>query len=108
MVNRIAVTNGYDMIDQATPGGFDPDLIYPGSVLLMPDVDIILIERGDTLWWIAHDFLLESLVDHNRELIILRQRVEDGERPAEELRDLERRVYVESLRNELATLRNQL
>ena len=108
MVNRIAVTNGYDMIDQATPGGFDPDLIYPGSVLLMPDVDIILIERGDTLWWIAHDFLLESLADHNRELIILRQRVEDGERPAEELRDLERRVYVESLRNELATLRNQL
>lgn len=108
MVNRIAVTNGYDMIDQETPEGFDPDLIYPGSLMLMPDLDIILIERGDTLWWIAHDFLLESVMDHNRELTILRQRVDDGERPVDELRDLERRVYVESLRNELATLRNQL
>lgn len=108
MVNRIAVTNGYDMVGEESPGGFDPDWIYPGSLILMPDIEMMMIERGDTLWWIAHDFLLESLVDHNREFTILRQRVENGERPVEELRDLERRVYVDSLRNELAALRNQL
>ena len=108
MVNRIAVTNGYDMVGENSPGGLNPDWIFPGSLILMPEVKMTMVERGDTLWWLSHDFLLESLVDHNREFIILRQRVENGERPVEEIRELERRVYVASLRNELATLRNQL
>ncbi len=108
MVNRIAVTNGYDMIGEASPGGFDPDWIFPDSLILMPNVEILMIERGDTLWWISHDFLLDSLIDHNREFTILRQRVEDGERPVDDIRDLERRVYVTSIRNELATMRNQM
>lgn len=108
MVNRIAVTNGYDMLGEESPNGLDPNWIYPGSLMLLPDVDMIMIERGDTLWWIAHDFLLDSLIGHVREFTLFRQRVENGEKPAEELRELERRVYVESLRNELAALRNQL
>ena len=97
-----------DMVGENSPGGLDPDWIYPGSLILMPDIDMMMIERGDTLWWLAHDFLLESLIGHNREFTILRQRVENGERPVDEIRDLEDRVYVGSLRDELTALRTQL
>lgn len=51
--NEIAVINGYKDLDYRVFTGNDPDWIYPGASLSLPDGSDYLIRRGDTIWFLA-------------------------------------------------------
>jgi hypothetical protein len=51
--NEIAVINGYKDLDYRVFTGDDPDWIFPGASLSLPDGREHLIRRGDTIWFLA-------------------------------------------------------
>ena len=51
--NEIAVLNGYKDLDYKVFTGEDPDWIYPGNTLQLPDANEYVIRRGDTIWFLA-------------------------------------------------------
>ncbi len=53
IANEIAVLNGYKDLDYRVFAGKDPDWIYPGNILMLPDTGKTIIRRGDTIWYLA-------------------------------------------------------
>lgn len=51
--NEIAVLNGYKDLDYRVFTGDDPDWIYPGNNLMLPDDGSYIVSRGDTIWFLA-------------------------------------------------------
>jgi hypothetical protein len=69
--NRIALRNGYHTLDREdVEGKKDPDWIYPGNRLELPDGSVHVVEKGDTIWhiagWYIHDSLEESWPEYQR------------------------------------------
>jgi len=51
--NEIAVLNGYKDLDYKVFTGSDPDWIYPGTVLALPESGNHRVTDGDTIWFLA-------------------------------------------------------
>lgn len=77
LTNLIAVSNGYHRIaypfEKRYLIGKDPDWIYPGNILKMPDNSKIIVKDGDTMWTICENYLIEEI---NRDEIDLRNIIE--------------------------------
>ncbi|MFW5694021.1 MAG: hypothetical protein ACOCYB_02555 [Alkalispirochaeta sp.] len=108
MVNRIAELNGYAPIGSMAPDARDPDWIFPGNQLELPNQEVYEIRRGDTMWAIADRFIRQSEQEHIRRLADLRERVQQGEQPTEELRVLLEESYVETTRRSAGELLSEI
>ncbi|MFP4612630.1 MAG: hypothetical protein ACLFM5_04505 [Spirochaetaceae bacterium] len=87
MANRIAVDNGYRAMGGTEDAGPDPDWIYPGNALALPDGTTHTVIEGDTIWDIAADFIERELASHYEEYDDLIVRYEDGEIGHDDLLD---------------------
>ncbi|HKK49151.1 MAG TPA: LysM peptidoglycan-binding domain-containing protein, partial [Alkalispirochaeta sp.] len=108
MVNRIAELNEYAPIGSLAPDARDPDWIFPGNQLELPDQALYEIRRGDTMWAIADRFIRQSAQEHNQMLVDLSERIQQGERPTEELQILLEESYVESTRRRAGELLTEI
>lgn len=59
--NRIAVDNNYRDLDYEVFDGADPDWIYPGNEIVLPDGSIHLVVRGDAIWYMAARYIRTTL-----------------------------------------------
>ncbi|MFP3959747.1 MAG: hypothetical protein ACLFUX_06235, partial [Spirochaetaceae bacterium] len=87
MANRIAVDNGYRAMGGPEDAGPDPDWIYPGNALALPDGTTHSVVEDDTIWDIAADFIERELASHYEEYDDLIVRYEDGEIGHDDLLD---------------------
>ena len=108
MVNRIAERNGYAPIGSMAPDARDPDWIFPGNELELPDQRLYEIRRGDTMWAIADRFIRQSAQEHNRTLAELTERIQRGERPIEELQVLLNESYAQTTRRRAGELLSEI
>lgn len=66
LANRIAVANGYQSLGGEPEDRPDPDWIYPGNEFEMPDGSTETVVSGDTLWYIAAEYLDRMLRERYR------------------------------------------
>jgi hypothetical protein len=60
--NRVAVKNGYHRIATTKLRERNPDWIYPENVFIMLDGQRVVVSRGDTLWNLSKNKLIESTI----------------------------------------------
>ncbi|MBN2159697.1 MAG: hypothetical protein JW807_09900 [Spirochaetes bacterium] len=58
--NKVAVKNGYYKIAETTLKERNPDWIYPHNIFVMLDGQRVVVSRGDTLWNLSKNKLIES------------------------------------------------
>lgn len=63
--NEVAVKNGYHRIAETTLRERNPDWIYPENVFIMLDFQPVVVSRGDTLWNLSKNKLIESTIKIN-------------------------------------------
>jgi LysM repeat protein len=77
LTNIVAVKSGYSRMlfpfEKRKSKGRDPDWIYPGNVLSMPDDNTITVASGDTMWGICENFLIKEI---NNDEIAIRTLIE--------------------------------
>lgn len=100
VTNRIALLNGYRPLGSAPDERKDPDRIYPGKVLRMPDGDIRRIENLDTMWDLAELYIRENVAATARRLSELLAELDAGRRTPAAVVD-----EVERLREEVLSTR---
>ncbi len=61
--NEIAVRNGYHDLDYRVYEGKDPDWIWAGNVLELPDGSRYEVVKGDTIWFIAARHIRRDIED---------------------------------------------
>jgi len=59
--NRIAVDNNYRDLDYEIFDGADPNWIYPGNKISLPDGNIHNVIKGDTIWYLAAKYIRVTL-----------------------------------------------
>lgn len=64
--NSVAVKNNYDKISLSRLKEKNPDWIYPGNIFTMLDGTRIKVKRGDTLWKLSENKIIESIIVFNR------------------------------------------
>lgn len=80
LTNAIAQKNGYAKMTppilKKNLTGKDPDWIYPGNILKMPDNSEITVKKGDNMWDICEKYLLKQINEHEIEIrdIILKEK----------------------------------
>ena len=60
--NRVAVKNGYHRIAATKLRERNPDWIYPENVFIMLDGQRVVVSKGDTLWNLSKNKLIESTI----------------------------------------------
>jgi hypothetical protein len=60
-VNEIAVKNGYHTLVERGTQKPDPNRIYPGRVLVLPNAAQYVIDLHDTLWGISTQYIRENI-----------------------------------------------
>ncbi|HOF00672.1 MAG TPA: LysM peptidoglycan-binding domain-containing protein [Spirochaetota bacterium] len=72
LTNAIAQKNGYEKMTppmlKKNLTGKDPDWIYPGNLLKMPDNSEITVKKGDNIWSICEKYLLNQINEHEVEI----------------------------------------
>ncbi len=63
--NEVAVKNGYHKIAETTLRERNPDWIYPENVFIMLDSQPVVVSKGDTLWNLSKNKLIESTIRFN-------------------------------------------
>lgn len=65
LTNKIAIKNNYHRmlfpIEKFITGARNPDWIYPGNVLIMPDEQRVVVQSGDTMWDICENYLIKEI-----------------------------------------------
>lgn len=59
--NKIAVDNNYRDLDYEVYDGADPDWIYPGNEIVLPDGTVHLVVKGDAIWYMAARYIRTTL-----------------------------------------------
>lgn len=59
--NDIAVKSGFHDLDYRVPEGNNPDWIFSGNDLVMPDDSVYEVKRGDSIWFIASRLIRREL-----------------------------------------------
>jgi hypothetical protein len=108
MTNEIAVANGYRRLDTIGDVGRDPDWIYPGNLFELPDGTEYSVVKGDTMWYVAHRFIIKRLEEDWDQYTSIRREVEAGVQDAQrkevlirELKYLRERSYSENFNGEI-------
>jgi hypothetical protein len=77
LTNIVAVKSGYTRMlfpfEKRRNRGKDPDWIYPGNILSMPDDTKITVVSGDTMWKICETYLIGEI---NKDEISIRSLIE--------------------------------
>jgi hypothetical protein len=60
-VNEIAIRNGYSTLDEQGTQKPDPNRIYPGGVLTLPNASSYVIDLRDTMWGISTWYIRENI-----------------------------------------------
>ncbi|MCG8571593.1 MAG: LysM peptidoglycan-binding domain-containing protein [Spirochaetes bacterium] len=72
ITNAVAVRNRYHrmlyLFEKKYVKGKDPDWIYPGNVLVMPDNHRVIVKQGDTMWDLSENFLITQINQHEIEI----------------------------------------
>ena len=63
--NQVALKNGYNRIAPSKIRERNPDWIFPENIFVMLDSQRVVVSRGDTLWNLARNKLIESTVAFN-------------------------------------------
>ncbi len=63
--NEVAVKNGYHRIAETTLKERNPDWIYPENIFIMLDCQPVVVSKGDTLWNLSKNKLIESTIRFN-------------------------------------------
>ncbi len=63
--NEVAVKNGYHRIAETKLRERNPDWIYPENVFIMLDFQPVVVSKGDTLWNLCKNKLIESTIKFN-------------------------------------------
>lgn len=64
--NRVAINNGYRPIASTKLRERNPDWIYPENAFIMLDGQKVVVSRGDTLWNLSRNKLIESTLAFNK------------------------------------------
>lgn len=114
LTNLIAVSNGYHKIaypfEKKYLTGKDPDWIYPGNILIMPDKTKIVVKDGDTMWNICETYLINEINRHEievRSLIentkINKVSIDDAKKRFKEIKDESHSEMVKDFMDKLLT-----
>ena len=87
MANRIAITNNYSPILETQFGKKNPNWIYPDNIFIIPTGERIIVQKGDTLWKIAGDFLLIAHDNFTKSYQKISDQIKDGDKPDKKLID---------------------
>jgi hypothetical protein len=86
LTNKICSINGFHRMAADWEKGYgsnlkgmDPDWIYPGNIITMPDESKVTIRRGDTMWGICEKYLLAQINEHEIEIRDIIMKVKTGE-----------------------------
>ena len=107
LTNVVAEKNGYHKIvedfEKPFMTGKDPDWIYPGNVINMPDSSRITVKKGDNMWKLCETFLINQINMHEVEIQGLIEKNKTGEISMEKLREdllkIKDESYSEMLRD---------
>ena len=111
LTNEIAVSNGFRRLDSIEETGRDPDWIYPGNLFVLPDSTEYTVVKGDTMWYIAHRFIIKRLEEDWDSYTSMKREVETTTVEAQrkevltrELKSIGARSYSENFRREIDAL----
>jgi hypothetical protein len=107
LTNVVAEKNGYHKIvedfEKPFMKGKDPDWIYPGNVLNMPDSSRITVKNGDNMWKLCETFLINQINQHEIQIqeLIAKNKADElnMEKLKEELLVIKNESYSEMLRD---------
>jgi hypothetical protein len=72
LTNLVAERNNYHKIvysyQKKYVKGKDPDWIFPGNKLTMPNSTVIQIKPGDTMWDICDSYLIDEINNHEKKI----------------------------------------
>jgi hypothetical protein len=115
LTNEIAVTNGFRRLDSVEEAGRDPDWIYPDNLFVLPDSTEYRVVKGDTMWYIAHRFIIKRLEEDWDRYTSIKKEIEettpDSQRKgvlSKELKSIGARSYSENFSREIDVLLEQL
>jgi len=108
LTNEIAVANGFRRLDSVEETGRDPDWIYPDNLFVLPDSTEYTVVKGDTMWYIAHRFIIKRLEEDWDRYTSIKKEAEtttvDTQRKEvliSELKSIGERSYSENFRREV-------
>jgi hypothetical protein len=90
--NRVAVKNGYHRIATTKLRERNPDWIYPENVFIMLDGQRVVVSKGDTLWNLSKNKLIESTIKFDE--IMKKANEADMKDKIRLMREAERHAYT--------------
>ncbi len=110
LTNEIATSNGYRRLDSVEETGKDPDWIYPENLFTLPDTTEYSVVKGDTMWYIAHRFIIKRLEEDWDRYSSIKSEADRGvpdeqrkEVLLRELKSIRERSYSENFNREIDT-----
>ena len=87
--NEIAVKNGYSSIPLKSLNKKNPNWIYPGNILTLPDGEKLTIQPGDSIWKIARDKIMRRYTEFFKAYDLLKKKAAGGKAiQSDEIQDL--------------------
>lgn len=102
--NLVAQKNGYASITKSNFKDKSPHWIFPGNIFILLDETKIIVYKGDTLWEISENKLIQMNYNFNKQL---NEYLKSSKKlNLEQLQKLEKFAFSKKLKNELKELKN--